>query len=240
MRRFFAAAAAVVLAAAVLSGCGTKQNYNSAGAGGIRRGTVDSSEVQFKGPASGDTIAIFDTTAGEIRAVLYKSAAPQACENFIGLAGSGFYNGTSFYKVTSGFCVEGGLSADGTPSTIWSGSGFSPETTDTLHHYSGALCAAADGMGQCSSVFYFMQTLPQAPDDALLQQMTDAGYREEVISAYKAAGGAPYLDYTDTVFGQVYSGMDIVDTIAQSPVDGEGRPTEDILINSITIDTYSA
>ncbi len=239
MRKFFAALLAGAVLAAALAGCGGGSGQEqSAGASGIKRGKVNSTEVQFTGPASGDTIAVFDTSAGEIRAVLYPQYAPQACANFTGLAQQGFFNNTSFSKVMSGFCVEGGLSADGSASTIWNGSTFAPETTDALHHYSGALCAAADGSGQCSSVFYFMQTLPQAPDDELIGKITDAGYRAEVISAYQAAGGAPYLDYTDTVFGQVYSGMDIVDNLAQTQTDSSGKPASEILINSVTISTY--
>ena len=72
----------------------------------------------------------------------------------------------------------------------------------------------------------------------LVDQMNAAGYRAEVVSAYQTAGGAPYLDYTDTVFGQVYEGMDIVDTIAQTAVDESQKPTTDITINSVSIETY--
>ena len=68
--------------------------------------------------------------------------------------------------------------------------------------------------------------------------MTAVGWRAEVISAYQTAGGAPYLDYTDTVFGQVYEGMDVVDAIARTGVDEAQRPTESITINSVTIETY--
>ena len=48
----------------------------------------------------------------------------------------------------------------------------------------------------------------------------------------------PYLDYTDTVFGQVYEGMEVVDTIAQTGVDEAQRPTEPITINSVTITKF--
>ena len=51
---------------------------------------------------------------------------------------------------------------------------------------------------------------------------------------------APYLDYTDTVLGQVYEGMDVVDTIAQAAVDENQKPTETIAINSVSIETYQA
>ena len=86
---------------------------------------------------------------------------------------------------------------------------------------------AADSSGQCASVFYIMSTLPGG--DSITQELTDqmnsAGYRAEVVSAYQTAGGAPYLDYTDTVLGQVYEGMDVVDTIAQAAVDENRSPS---------------
>ena len=85
-----------------------------------------------------------------------------------------------------------------------------------------------------------MQSLPEKLDDSLRTQMEEAGVRTEVIEAYDAAGGLPYLDYTDTVFGQVYEGMDVVDTVAQSEVDENGKPVEDVLLNSVTISTYGA
>lgn len=72
----------------------------------------------------------------------------------------------------------------------------------------------------------------------LIDQMNAAGWRADVVSAYQTAGGAPYLDYTDTVFGQVYEGMEVVDTIAQTGVDEAQRPTEAVTINSVTITKY--
>ena len=89
-------------------------------------------------------------------------------------------------------------------------------------------------------MFYVVESLPgeQSVTQELADQMNAAGYRAEVVSAYQTAGGAPYLDYTDTVFGQVYEGMDIVDTIAQTAVDENQKPTTDITINSVSIETY--
>ena len=136
--------------------------------------------------------------------------------------------------------VEAGQGADGRGTTIWNGNLFSAETTDKLHHYSGALCAAADASGDCASVFYVMETLPGSSSvtQELIDQMNAAGWRADVVSAYQTAGGAPYLDYTDTVFGQVYEGMEVVDTIAQTAVDESQKPTTDITINSVSIETY--
>ena len=143
--------------------------------------------------------------------------------------------------VENEFLVEAGQGADGRGATIWNGSRYPVEATDQLHHYSGALCAATDSSGQCASVFYVMETLPGSASvtQELVDQMNAAGYRAEVVAAYQTAGGAPYLDYTDTVFGQVYEGMDVVDAIAQTAVDENQKPTEAITIHSVSIETYS-
>lgn len=66
------------------------------------------------------------------------------------------------------------------------------------------------------------------------------------MAAYAAVGGLPYLDNTDTVFGQVYQGMDVVDAMAcvETTKDEDGndtwKPTEDaaITIEKVTITTY--
>lgn len=239
MRRFIALAAAAMLAAGLLAGCGGGITGSS-----IKRPQVESEELQFQTPAEGDPIAIFNTSAGEVRAVLYPDVAPMAVENFTRLAQEGYYDGTSFHRIVSGFVVQGGdASGTGTTgSTIWNNNPYPKEISDQLHHYSGALCAAFSPDEDVSglSQFYFVQSLPEKLDDSLRTQMEEAGVRTEVIEAYDAAGGLPYLDYTDTVFGQVYEGMDVVDTLAQSEVDENGKPLEDVLLNSVTISTYGA
>ena len=238
-------AALLAAAALVLTGCSLGSLGNFGGGGGasvqkIDRPAVESAEEQFTHPAAGDTVAVFDTSAGVFKAVLFPQEAPQAYDNFTGLVQAGYYNGLTVTRVESGFVVEAGQGADGKGTTIWNGSRYPAETTDKLHHYSGALCMGTDASGECASVFYVMQTLPgdQSVTQELVNQMNSAGYRAEVVSAYQTAGGAPYLDYTDTVFGQVYEGMDVVDTIGQTGVDENQKPTETITINSVTISQY--
>ena len=105
MRRFFSVFCSALLCAALLCGCGGKTGSSGSS---IKRKNYTSAERQFTAPAAGDTIAVFDTSAGEFRVVLYPDLAPQACENFIALAESGYYNGTVFHRAEEGFCVEGG------------------------------------------------------------------------------------------------------------------------------------
>lgn len=224
-----------LLAALLLTGCGGK---SESGPAKIKRNTVKSDEIQFAAPQKGDTIAVFDTSAGEVKALLFPEQAPIAVENFVGLAEAGYYNGTIIYRAEEAFAVAGGdATGSGTAgTTIWGGNGYPAEPCDALRHYAGALCAAVDETsGSCFSAFYVVAALPNSVGKEQQAAMTDAGWRDAVYDAYRQAGGIPYLDYTDTVFGQVYEGMDAIDAMAQAEVDETLRPVEDITINTVTI-----
>ena len=244
LQKKFAAAAALVLTVA-LAGCSALSGLPGLGgskAQAVSRPAVESAELQFTHPAAGDPIAVFETSAGTFKAVLFPAQAPQAYDNFVGLVQSGYYNGLTVSRVEKDFLVGAGQGADGKGTTIWNGSRYPIEVSDQLHHYSGALCMGTDRSGQCASFFYVMDTLPGADSvtQELVDQMNAASYRAEVVAAYQTAGGAPYLDYTDTVFGQVYEGMDVVDAIGQAAVDESQQPTEAITIHSVTLGSYQS
>ena len=217
------------------------------------REAVTSTERQFTTPAVGDTIAVFDTSLGEVRAVLYPDTVPMAVYNFVGLARSGYYDNTSIWRSEYGFAVQGG-DATGTGtggSTIWSNNPYPLEASADLKHYAGALCAAFAQGGDVTggnSQFYFVAALPDSVSSDQQAELAQNGYTDSQVAAYAAAGGLPYLDNTDTVFGQVYQGMDIVDAMAcvDTVKDEDGndtyRPTEEaaITIYHVTITTYAA
>ncbi len=52
--------------------------------------------------------------------------------------------------------------------------------------------------------------------------------RQDIIDTYLAEGGTPHLDQDYTVFGQVISGMDVIDAIAALPADSLDRPVSDV------------
>ena len=54
--------------------------------------------------------------------------------------------------------------------------------------------------------------------------MNAAGWRADVVSAYQTAGRRTLPRLHRHVFGQVYEGMEVVDTIAQTGVDETQRP----------------
>ncbi|MDE6300645.1 MAG: peptidylprolyl isomerase [Muribaculaceae bacterium] len=53
---------------------------------------------------------------------------------------------------------------------------------------------------------------------------------DEMREAYTTVGGAPHLDGAYTVFGEVISGMDVIDKIEKVETDRSDRPTEDVRI----------
>ena len=53
-------------------------------------------------------VASIDTDAGIIEIELWPDLAPQTVGNFVGLAESGFYDGTVFHRVIRGFMIQGG------------------------------------------------------------------------------------------------------------------------------------
>ena len=127
---------------------------------------------------------------GEIAIEFYPADAPKTVENFVKLAGQGFYDGTTFHRVVPGFVAQGGdpLSKTLPPGDrqIGTGSpGYSIKAEfNKRKHDRGALAMARS----------------QDPDSAGSQ-------------FYITLAPAYQLDGNYTVFGRVTSGMNVVDGI---------------------------
>jgi peptidyl-prolyl cis-trans isomerase B (cyclophilin B) len=97
--------------------------------------------------------ALFKTERGEIVAELYADKAPLTVENFVNLARSGFYDGTTFHRVIPGFMAQGG---DPT-GTGRGGPGyqFADEFHPDLRHKGGGVLSMANaGPGTNGSQFF--------------------------------------------------------------------------------------
>ncbi len=132
--------AALLLAVSfALSGCCSlvKNIGGSSGAGTktITRPAVESAELQFTHPAAGEPVAVFDTTAGVFRAVLFPEQAPQAYDNFVGLVQAGYYNGLTVTRVEQDFLwwrPVRELTARAPPSGTAAATRLRPPTTCTI------------------------------------------------------------------------------------------------------------
>ncbi|MEQ8409676.1 MAG: peptidylprolyl isomerase [Gammaproteobacteria bacterium] len=97
-------------------------------------------------------VAIFDTSAGEIRAELNPQAAPTTVANFVNLANRGFYDGLTFHRYVRNFMIQGGDPlATGT-----GGPGYRFRGEIILkHNRPGILSMANSGPGTDGSQFFF-------------------------------------------------------------------------------------
>ena len=156
--------AALLLAVSfALSGCSLVKNIGgSSGAGTktITRPAVESAELQFTHPAAGEPVAVFDTTAGVFRAVLFPEQAPQAYDNFVGLVQAGYYNGLNVTRVEQDFVVEAGrvLTARVPPSGTAAATRLRPPTSSTIIPVPSAWRRIPPASAPAS--FYIMSTLP--------------------------------------------------------------------------------
>lgn len=178
--------------------------------------------------------ATIKTNFGDIKVQLFPKQAPKSVENFVGLAQKGYYDGIIFHRVIPDFMIQGG-DPTGTGmggESLW-GKPFEDEFSQEVFNLRGALSMANAGPNTNGSQFFIVQK-PQL-DAGMSDQMKQAGYPEEIVTAY-GNGGTPWLDFRHTVFGAVSDGMDIVDKIAATETGMQDKPVKDVVIETITIE----
>lgn len=178
--------------------------------------------------------ATIKTNFGDIKVQLFPKQAPKSVENFVGLAQKGYYDGIIFHRIIPDFMIQGG-DPTGTGmggESLW-GKPFEDEFSQEVFNLRGALSMANAGPNTNGSQFFIVQK-PQL-DAGMSDQMKQAGYPEEIVTAY-GNGGTPWLDFRHTVFGAVSDGMDIVDKIAATETGMQDKPVKDVVIETITIE----
>jgi peptidyl-prolyl cis-trans isomerase B (cyclophilin B) len=97
--------------------------------------------------------ATIDTNRGNIELELYPQYAPKTVNNFVFLAGEGYYDGVSFHRVIADFMIQGGDPAG----TGRGGPGytFEDEVKDNpLTHETGVISMANAGPNTNGSQFF--------------------------------------------------------------------------------------
>lgn len=80
--------------------------------------------------------------------------------------------------------------------------------------------------GDQAGLEQYMKSLKDQIDQQFTPQMYSPS--QEQIVDYLRYGGTPHLDGTYTVFGEILSGMEVIDKISANPVNGANRPNQDI------------
>lgn len=199
--------------------------------------------VRSQEPAqTGGQEIVIETSLGNIELLLYDDT-PLHRDNMIKLIREGYYDGQLFHRVINHFMIQGGdphsKGAEKGQRLGIGGPGYTieAEIRDQHFHKKGALAAARKGdtvnpeKRSSGSQFYIVQgqVLNEAQLTTLQSRGVHTPFTPEQIEAYTTVGGAPHLDGGYTVFGEVTSGLDVLDSIAAVPTDNNDRPVEDIV-----------
>ena len=135
--------------------------------------------------------------------------------NFIYLTKRNYFTNTQFYRVVNDFVIQGGSSDDYNLAKRRQKIGkylLPPDTKRGYTHKRGAVSMPSSDIENAyklASPFQFF----------IIQRQ----------------GGATYLDPNYTVFGEVISGMDVVDDIAEVDTDDGDWPLQNVYIKKIEI-----
>ncbi len=181
-----------------------------------------------------DAKVTLHTNKGDISLALFEEEAPLTVKNFIDLAKTGYYDDVIFHRVIKDFMIQGGdPTGTGMGGESIYGESFADEFSRELFNLYGALSMANAGPNTNGSQF-FIVTAKEVPAQ-MMGQMEPAGYPEPIIEAYGENGGTPWLDHRHTVFGHVVDGMETVEAIQEVAVNANDKPTEDVIIESVTV-----
>ena len=180
------------------------------------------------------------TGYGAIVLKLYNKT-PLHRDNFVKLVKRHFFDSLLFHRVIKGFMLQGGdpeskhakqgqlLGEGSLKYTI-------PAEFDTsLFHKKGALAAAREGDADNpqkrsnSTQFYIVEGRPVTDAEMdRIEVKLHIKIPENHRKIYRTIGGTPFLDMNYTVFGEVISGFDVIDKIANEPTDANNRPLKNI------------
>lgn len=130
------------------------------------------------------------TSKGDITFTLFRDKAPLTTLNFLSLAKDGFYDGVVFHRVIADFMAQVGdpLSKDASKKAMWGtgGPGYSitDEFDDELSHSKAGIVSMANSGPNTGGSQFFI--------------------------TYEAT---PWLDGKHAVFGEVITGMDVLENI---------------------------
>ena len=174
------------------------------------------------------------TNHGDFKLELFPEITPKTVENFVTHAKNGYYNGVIFHRVIEDFMIQGGdPTGTGMGGESIYGRTFEDEFSKEAFNLYGALSMANAGPNTNGSQF-FIVTAKQVPSQ-MLKQLKDGGWPEEIVEEYAKIGGTPWLDHRHTVFGRVVEGMDTVLKIEGVKRNGQDRPLEDVVIESMEV-----
>lgn len=127
---------------------------------------------------------------GSIQVELDRNAAPKTVDNFVKLANSGFYNGSTFHRIVKNFMIQGGKAPKGKDDAAMIKGEFAKNGwKNPISHTRGVISMARQGDAK-------------------------SGYNTASSQFFIVHKDSKSLDGNYAAFGHVIGGMDVVDSIA--------------------------
>ena len=188
-------------------------------------------------PKTEETRVKITTDSGIIVMRLYDQT-PLHRDNYIKLVDNHFYDSLLFHRVIAGFMIQGGdpESKSAVPNQLLGkgdiGYTIPAEFDSTLFHKKGALAAARTLNAEKASSgcqFYIVQGKKMTDQElSAIENLKGLYFSPTKRKAYTELGGTPKLDMDYTVFGEVETGMEVVDRIARSQKNELNRPNTNL------------
>jgi peptidyl-prolyl cis-trans isomerase B (cyclophilin B) len=203
--------AAIFVAFLALAGCGTSappeqsapQGEQSQQAPG--QDPQDPEEDGLYTPEyqpTGDEVAIFKTSKGDVRVELFGKDAPIHVGNFVELVRDGFYDRTKFHRYEPGFVIQGG-----DPQTKEYGS---DEIDEIVRGMAAGPAFGTGGPGYNIRGEFDPSVNPNKHVEGALGMARSQSPDSAGSQFYFALEPLPQLDGGYTVFGVVTEGMDVI------------------------------
>ena len=242
---------ALVLAAG-LAGAISAEKGQETNAGPTKAGASGNSAASV-GDSNTNEVAVIDTSDGRMVIAFWPDVAPKTVANFKALARSGFYDGTCFHRIVKGFMIQGGdpLSKDPAKESQWGTGGpdhkTPPEISGRKHDLGVISMARSMNQEEAKERVKLLEArgAPAQVLDQLKEIANDpeAGWSGSQFFICDGPASSPNLQYLNgkyTAFGKLIKGEDVLEKIANTPVElspsGErSKPTVRVEVKSVKI-----
>lgn len=190
---------------------------------------------------------VLETDAGNITIRLFNKT-PAYRDNFIKLVKEHYYDSLLIHRVIADFGIQSGAAdtryAEKGDNVGWKGPGYTipAHIIQGLFHKRGMIGSPRkpdtknERRRSDGSQFYIVsgrKYFDKELDE--LEEQNNYKFSATQRQVYKTVGGAPHLDGTYTIFGEVISGMNVVDKIVKVETDRQWRPVKDIRLKKVRI-----